>query len=173
MPTPTDVETMLSQDFEDLESLARLPAAFDVAIFCIKPDLPVLWIVSDPLPLRDKTVPSAASFQQLNLEEGFSLSETFSIFPDADFYQSELWERSSDDNRLRARMLEFTGAKRPQKRATAEQQSGDFLKTKLNRAMYSQLEEQFPPLNECKDRVEEEFDILKEHLHFRKSVHLA
>ncbi len=65
------------------------------------------WIVANPKAYKVKKIPTAESFAQLNLAKSLSLSETFATFLESDSHSRESWERSVDDPRMRAQMLDF------------------------------------------------------------------
>ena len=93
---------MLVLEVNELESLGLPPKDADIVIFSVKHYLPVRWIVANPKAYKEKNIPSAERFAQLNLSKSLSLSEA-----SATFLESESWERSVGVPRMQAHMLDF------------------------------------------------------------------
>ena len=98
---------MLVWEVDELESLGLPPKDADIVIFFVKHYLPVRWIVTNPKAYKEKNIPSAESCAQLNLAKNLSVSEIFATFLESDLHSRESWERSVDDPRMRAHMLNF------------------------------------------------------------------
>ncbi len=98
---------ILVWEIDELESLGLPPKDADIVIFSVKHYLLVRWIVANPEAFRENKVPTADSFAKLNLIRSMSLSETFAICLDADSHSRDSWERSVDDPKMRAYLLDY------------------------------------------------------------------
>ncbi len=63
--------------------------------------------MANPEAFKEKNVPTADSFAKMNLTRSMSLSETFAICLDTDSHSRDSWERSVDDPKMRAYMLDY------------------------------------------------------------------
>ncbi len=94
-------------DVDELESIGLTHQDQDAIIFALKYYLPVRWIVGNPKAFLRREAPTAASFEELDVNLNLSLSDVFSICVAADDHSRDSWDRSSDDPRVRAHMINF------------------------------------------------------------------
>ena len=109
---------MLVWDIEDLEGVGLPHNYADIVIFSVKHYLPVRWIAENGKAFREGALPSAESLSRLNPTASLSLSDVFATIMGADQHTSDSWERSSDNPRERARMIDvvYNVARQPQDR---------------------------------------------------------
>ena len=92
-------------DLEDLESLGLPHKNSNHVIFSVKNYLPVRWIAANPTAFRQVEAPTEESLKGV-VEEYLPLCSVFSVMMAADEFVENSWERSSDDPRMRARMID-------------------------------------------------------------------
>ncbi len=92
-------------DLEDLESLCLPHKNSNHVMFCVKNYLPVRWIAANPTAFRQVEAPTEESLKGV-VEEYLPLCSVFSVMMAADEFVENSWERSSDDPRMRARMID-------------------------------------------------------------------
>ena len=94
-------------DVDELEGVGLPHENQDVVVFAVKYYLPVRWIAANPSAYLRDELPTIESFTKLDVTMSLSVADVFALFLNADEHCRDSWERSSDDPRERARMLDF------------------------------------------------------------------
>ncbi len=76
-------------------------------IFCLKSYLPVRRIAANSQAYAELELATEGSLQRLEVEKNLSLNDVFAIVMNADKFVESSWERSSDDPKMRARMIDI------------------------------------------------------------------
>ncbi len=94
-------------DVDELEGVGLPHESQDIIIFAVKYYLPVRWIMDNSVAYLRDELPTVKSFKKLDVTTSLSVADVFAFFVNADEHCRDSWERSSDDPRERARMLDF------------------------------------------------------------------
>ena len=83
-------------DLNEYESLRVPHRKLDHVIFSLKSYLPVRWIAANPKVFRGLEIPSADSFQRLDVDRSSALNDVFATVMSADSFVESSRERSCE-----------------------------------------------------------------------------
>ncbi len=98
---------ILIWDVDDLESVDLPLNDADIVILSVKHHLPVRWIAENAKSFLERVLTSPERLSKLNPTASFSLNEVFATIMSANRHTSDSWERSSDNPRERAMMIDI------------------------------------------------------------------